>query len=1253
MEWPIANLKRDGFAELGEDMSTNDETARQQGHEDAASAGSAKQDDIHSVLRLIAAQIEDADRRQSQLVNQLGERLDQLESAAGLREPQAPAIAEEAPPLEESTPIQDAPDEAAPLAADADVMLADPAPQPAQDDFDAPLDAVFAALQASEEASSKASKEESPSEAFDADQLDLSADNFADLGTPDSGTTDATDLIAPIAAPELEQPLAMEFEKTDNAAPAAIEDIELAHEATLPETEVVAPAPAAEPQATDAPSPVTSSVSISGNADEPWNTDDAEKLMSVYDEDVFTPNEEVASNPAPVAEFEQVEPDEVTLNDPVATFDTHDDLSDAKFQAPEEPNEGVSAPPYNGHGETTAIERAWLEDRFAEIAVLIEQTMSQMRDNDPVHALKDRFEKIQDDLSGAVDELPTQKDFESLKSLEGEIEQLREHFENVQAQLSRLDTMESQLQSVVERLSDDNLQSMFQAQAPGSTDPAELAAIVGEYVANRVSDKQAEAPSNDTGVMRLEETLTRFIEEQRAGNASQVAVLDTLQDAMVQMLDRVDGMPEAPYAAAPAAAPAQPEAFHSAAHPEHLPHENTDEDSYADSHTVEPYGSFEDDHSNQHAQPDEPVSDDFDEELDRAATNASATQAAELAAQRHASFEPFSNDVGVSDGSDGSVPKLIVDPTQPQPAFEKTVGMKMPRAADAEPALSQTPQQSEAAQHAAPAHAQDPAAADPFADATASPVSRLRQEFIEEARRAKIQAEKDAEEAARLAAIEALEQGEQKGSGGITLFGYTIGGSKKSAVAQRVDAIVSDQAAAPASAPQYADASAEPQIFGMSRKKVMLAACGLMIAASGLLLLSPRGERAQQAPTMTGPVIERVMPENMSTGRDPQGAIAPAAAPQNGMELPEGVTEPQSQAPLAPPAAPVDGKFHSSDGNTPDIKGMGDRSDYYDPLAGRTSRLNAPGRPAVAYLDGVALQTPTRNATVQELAHADEQQSMAQWSLRLGDAASNRTTSDLLPEYGSNGTAPVHLAAHEVEKAQAPAATRAKGEKRSQLDLPPATVGPLSLRLAAAKGNPSAQFEVGARLAAGRGTQQDLKQAVTWYTRSASQGFAQSQYRLGTFFERGLGTKKDNARARIWYRRAAEQGNVKAMHNLAVLSAGVTSKKSDYATAATWFAKAASYGLADSQFNLAVLKENGLGVKKDRKAAYQFYTLASRAGDKDAKKRRTALAATMSADEISAADTLVKSWRSKRPSKLVNDPIAAGQAWKKSTSLGG
>ncbi len=213
------------------------------------------------------------------------------------------------------------------------------------------------------------------------------------------------------------------------------------------------------------------------------------------------------------------------------------------------------------------------------------------------------------------------------------------------------------------------------------------------------------------------------------------------------------------------------------------------------------------------------------------------------------------------------------------------------------------------------------------------------------------------------------------------------------------------------------------------------------------------------------------------------------------------------------------------------------------------------------------------------------------------------------------------------------------------VEMPPAMVGPLSLRHAAAQGDPRSQFEVAARFAEGKGVPQDFAQAATWYQRAAAQGFATAQYRLGTLYERGLGVAADPARARVWYGRAAEQGNLRAMHNLAVLSVGRPGLKPDYPSAVQWFTEAAERGLADSQYNLGILYESGLGVPTSNHDAYKWYALAARSGDKDATRRRDAIRAKLDAASVRAADALVIQWRAKAVEPAVNDGRVAGQAW--------
>lgn len=295
-------------------------------------------------------------------------------------------------------------------------------------------------------------------------------------------------------------------------------------------------------------------------------------------------------------------------------------------------------------------------------------------------------------------------------------------------------------------------------------------------------------------------------------------------------------------------------------------------------------------------------------------------------------------------------------------------------------------------------------------------------------------------------------------------------------------------------------------------------------------------------------------------------------------------------------------------------------------------------------LGGVAIDTG-RPVAAADLQRAKRQQAMAAMSSKIGQAAASGQTispAALIPDAAADAAAGQGVTA--VEKNSI--------TRRGALDMPPVTVGPLSLRLAAANGDPSAEFEVGARLAEGKGTSQSFEEAAKWYQRSADQGFVQSQYRLGTFYERGLGVKADPAKAAAWYQRAAEKGNVKAMHNLAVLSANQSKGSPDYATAAKWFTEAAERNLSDSQFNLAVLYENGLGVEQNLKQSFKWLSLAAKSGDKEAVRRRDILKGKLTAEEIAEAEAMLKTYSGKVPDPMANDARSAGEAWKKNPANG-
>lgn len=293
---------------------------------------------------------------------------------------------------------------------------------------------------------------------------------------------------------------------------------------------------------------------------------------------------------------------------------------------------------------------------------------------------------------------------------------------------------------------------------------------------------------------------------------------------------------------------------------------------------------------------------------------------------------------------------------------------------------------------------------------------------------------------------------------------------------------------------------------------------------------------------------------------------------------------------------------------------------------------------------GITVDQRSSNPTPESLERAKRTQEMAKLSTKAGtERARQQSGSPVLT--GSIPTALQPLNPNETD--DKPTEERTDEQQSVTGDMPPMGIGPNSLRIAAAKGDASAEFEVAMRFAEAKGVPQDFPAAARWYQRSAARGFALAQYRLATFYERGLGVPADLQRARVWYRRAAESGSVKAMHNLAVLSAGRESNAPDYATAAHWFTEAADRNLPDSQFNLAILHESGLGVTKSPAQAYKWFALAARTGDKEAARRRDLLKARLAPSEVGRIDEEIKAWRSKPVEAIANDARFAGEMWKR------
>ena len=76
-------------------------------------------------------------------------------------------------------------------------------------------------------------------------------------------------------------------------------------------------------------------------------------------------------------------------------------------------------------------------------------------------------------------------------------------------------------------------------------------------------------------------------------------------------------------------------------------------------------------------------------------------------------------------------------------------------------------------------------------------------------------------------------------------------------------------------------------------------------------------------------------------------------------------------------------------------------------------------------------------------------------------------------------------------------------------------------RLAAVKGNASAQSNLGVMYYKGQGIAQDFGEALKWYRLAAEQRNPEAQFNLGVMYEEGRGVAPDRVRAHMWFNLAA------------------------------------------------------------------------------------------------------------------------------------
>jgi TPR repeat protein/beta-lactamase regulating signal transducer with metallopeptidase domain len=125
-------------------------------------------------------------------------------------------------------------------------------------------------------------------------------------------------------------------------------------------------------------------------------------------------------------------------------------------------------------------------------------------------------------------------------------------------------------------------------------------------------------------------------------------------------------------------------------------------------------------------------------------------------------------------------------------------------------------------------------------------------------------------------------------------------------------------------------------------------------------------------------------------------------------------------------------------------------------------------------------------------------------------------------------------------------------------------------------------------------TEQDYKQAVTWYLRAAERGHADAQSGLGILYAMGRGVDQNDKQAAAWFRKAADQGHDKAQFSLGDQYYWGKGVEQDYKQAFYWYHLAAEQGFIPAQFILGVMYMEGKGVKQDAKQAESWLQKAGK-----------------------------------------------------------
>jgi TPR repeat protein len=134
---------------------------------------------------------------------------------------------------------------------------------------------------------------------------------------------------------------------------------------------------------------------------------------------------------------------------------------------------------------------------------------------------------------------------------------------------------------------------------------------------------------------------------------------------------------------------------------------------------------------------------------------------------------------------------------------------------------------------------------------------------------------------------------------------------------------------------------------------------------------------------------------------------------------------------------------------------------------------------------------------------------------------------------------------------------------------------------------------------------------------------AHGSFSLGEIFYQGKLVPKDMSQAAEWFGKAAALGSPEAMNRIGEMWAARLNGTPDSKEAANWYRKAANKGSAAAQYHLGLGYAKGEGVRANPVEAWKWLQLAAEQKFPSAADERDKMQATMTADQVKDARTLI------------------------------